>query len=475
MQILFRLRMMDMTDGDGKRIRSVGRFGCDLQIKQAGDHELHLLFGGETVANDGTLDAEWSVLGNRQVAVGRSQHGHAAHLTELEGTLGVRGEEDLFNGDDIWLPLLQQRGQLGIHLREPHWCAVLLGQLDGPGTEKAQTVSAGRLHDIDDAIASKLRAAIDAEDTHTYESNPSEIRRRCTAPAPVTIKPVDESMSQSRNFATGQLITVTIRACAAGLFGLLMASNVAAQSTAPVVIARTPGMAPATVQPDAMNRMTVVLDAGHGGADAGAHISTQGGNTILEKDVTLALALRLQALLTARGFLVVMTRNSDAARDAGVAAPVTVDDRAGVANSARASACLLLHAAGSGHGVHLYTSELNGVSSEASVLPWTTAQAAWVSQSAQLSQRMGAALQEAGVPRLVRRASVQPLDSLTCPAVVVELAPEGVDARSVNDAGYQQRVAQALAGALEAWALRVKAPPQQPNTLGRPRTAEVRP
>lgn len=248
-----------------------------------------------------------------------------------------------------------------------------------------------------------------------------------------------------------------------------------AQSAVPVVVTKAPEDAQATMVPGMMNRMTVVLDASHGGADAGARISEPGGNTILEKDVTLALALRLQPLLTSRSFTVVMTRSNDAADKPGAqgtaAIPMSFDDRAGVANNARASACLLLHAAGSGHGVHLYSSELNGVAVEPPLLSWRTAQAPWVALSAQLSKLIGTTLQQAGVPRIAYRASVRPVDSLACPAVVVELAPEGENVSSINDADYQQRVAQAIAGALEIWAKQVQPPPRLPSALGHPKTA----
>jgi N-acetylmuramoyl-L-alanine amidase len=48
-------------------------------------------------------------------------------------------------------------------------------------------------------------------------------------------------------------------------------------------------------------------------------------------------------------------------------------------------------------------------------------------------------------------ASVRPVDSLTCPALIVELAPEGDDPASIQDADYQQRVAESLAAALVFW------------------------
>ena len=197
-----------------------------------------------------------------------------------------------------------------------------------------------------------------------------------------------------------------------------------------------------------LNRTVVVLDPAHGGLDSGSRI----GDSILEKNVTLALAFRLRSLLAARGFTVVMTRDSDAATEANsTAAPLTLDDRAGIANHARAVACLLLHATGSGTGAHLYSSELTPAPAEVALLPWLTAQTAWVTQSQALESRLGSALTRAQIPLVMSAASVRPVDSLTCPALVVELAPEGDDESSVNDNEYQQRVAQAIVGALVFW------------------------
>lgn len=57
----------------------------------------------------------------------------------------------------------------------------------------------------------------------------------------------------------------------------------------------------------AQDLRTVVIDAGHGGEDGGA-IGVTG---LVEKDLNLALALRLCALLKERGYRVIMTRTED--------------------------------------------------------------------------------------------------------------------------------------------------------------------
>jgi N-acetylmuramoyl-L-alanine amidase len=58
-------------------------------------------------------------------------------------------------------------------------------------------------------------------------------------------------------------------------------------------------------------RLTVFLDAGHGGRDPGAVGSTESGRTIFEADETLAVELDTMAILRAAGFRVVVSRTGD--------------------------------------------------------------------------------------------------------------------------------------------------------------------
>ena len=207
--------------------------------------------------------------------------------------------------------------------------------------------------------------------------------------------------------------------------------------------------------PEPIQRMVILLDPAHGGLDSGSRIS----DSTVEKDVTLALAFKLRSLLSARGFRVVMTRDADHPTEPDAqGSPLTLDDRAGIANHSHPAACLLLHATGSGMGVHLYHSELDATAGTPPVERWLTAQAAWVPQSEQLEKRLGTALTRSGIALVASSASVRPVDSLTCPALVVELAPAGNDADSINDVDYQQRVAVSIAGALVFWPTQVQVP-----------------
>ena len=216
--------------------------------------------------------------------------------------------------------------------------------------------------------------------------------------------------------------------------------------------------APPTLPASPFNRTTVLLDPAHGGGDSGSRIS----DSILEKDITLSLAFKLRSLLSARGFTVVMTRDSDAATQADTPNPLRLDDRAGIANRAHPVACLLLHATAAGNGVHIYRSELEPIPNEVNETPWLTAQAAWVTQSEKLQKLLGQALTRARVPLVLSRASVRPVDSLTCPALVVELAPKGSDSSSLTDERYQQHVAGAIAAALVFWQNQAQPPVRLP-------------
>jgi N-acetylmuramoyl-L-alanine amidase len=131
--------------------------------------------------------------------------------------------------------------------------------------------------------------------------------------------------------------------------------------------------------------------------------------------------------------------------------------------------------------VHLYSSELPPAPGESALAPWLTAQAPWVPQSRSLERRLGDALTRAGVPLVLSSASVRPIDSLTCPALVLEIAPKGDDPDSINDSGYQQRIAQAIASAMVFWRdeaqppVRIAATPPMIHGSAASSAAEVQP
>jgi N-acetylmuramoyl-L-alanine amidase len=192
----------------------------------------------------------------------------------------------------------------------------------------------------------------------------------------------------------------------------------------------------------------VVLDAAHGGDDPGGRLETQA-----EKDFTLALSVRLRSLLSARGFQVVTTRESDS--------NVDLNRRAETANHAKAQACLSIHASESGAGVHLFASSL-APTPPTRIPAWKTAQAEWVPRSLALAGVLNSALSHAGLSVTLGRTSLPAVDSMTCPAIAIEVSP-GRDPGSnqktgLDDPAYQARVAEALAAAMLEWKTEARQP-----------------
>ncbi|HLJ75369.1 MAG TPA: N-acetylmuramoyl-L-alanine amidase [Thermoanaerobaculia bacterium] len=91
----------------------------------------------------------------------------------------------------------------------------------------------------------------------------------------------------------------------------------------------------------------IVLDAGHGGKDAGAQSSTN----LIEKDITLDIEHRLAALLKQNGFEVVVTRSDDRM--------IPLRERARLANESEADIFVSIHVNSlrshiTSHGIETY-------------------------------------------------------------------------------------------------------------------------
>jgi N-acetylmuramoyl-L-alanine amidase len=238
--------------------------------------------------------------------------------------------------------------------------------------------------------------------------------------------------------------------------GLTAASMAApAQMSVQAPVQPNAPAAPQRVAP--ASRFVVVLDAAHGGDDGGGQV----GGAVAEKTVTLELSVRLRSLLAARGFWVVTTREGNVNLDS--------DARAQIANHATfgsgGAACLSLHASEAGTGVHIFVSSLEPVATTR-FLAWKTAQSAYVSRSLKLAGTVNSALEQssaddggnanaAPIPATLARASLPGLDSMTCPALAIEVAPlRDADRKivtDVTDSDYQAKVAQALAAAMLEW------------------------
>jgi N-acetylmuramoyl-L-alanine amidase len=101
-----------------------------------------------------------------------------------------------------------------------------------------------------------------------------------------------------------------------------------------------PVLPPGAVPPAGSNPRLIVIDPGHGGSDFGAM-----HNGLIEKDLTLDIALRLRTILVERGWIVKMTRDTD--RDVYGWDASDVDElqaRVDVANRAGARMFVSIHA-----------------------------------------------------------------------------------------------------------------------------------
>jgi len=195
------------------------------------------------------------------------------------------------------------------------------------------------------------------------------------------------------------------------------------------------------------NRFVVVVDAAHGGSDAGATLA--GGQ--MEKAVTLAITEQLRAALTATGMDVRMTRTGDTT--------VSYAARAQVGNAAEA--CVTIHATQTGSGAHVFY-PLTGFAMEnhTAIDQWTAAEAAPNHASRALAVVAKQAMQQGGINATLQPAADPTVGREHCPAIAIEVAPtrtgDGAMAGAA-DAKYQAQVVHALVAALQQWRTRRQA------------------
>ena len=115
------------------------------------------------------------------------------------------------------------------------------------------------------------------------------------------------------------------------------AAPMAASMAAPPIVFRSAAVSDASALQERVTASAfplsvrrVVLDAGHGGSDPGATAAE-----MMEKEITLDIGQRLQALLEQEGFTVVATRESDQT--------IALKERARVANDSRSDIFVSIH------------------------------------------------------------------------------------------------------------------------------------
>jgi N-acetylmuramoyl-L-alanine amidase len=211
---------------------------------------------------------------------------------------------------------------------------------------------------------------------------------------------------------------------------------------------------------------TVVIDPGHGGLEVGA----KGKFGTLEKDISLAISLKLKALIE-RNLVhhVELTRDKDM--------DVSLENRAAIANNHRAEVFISVHANSSfrrnANGSETFFLSLNATDEEARRLAylennatefekpldeqnkdeimmilWDMAQSAYLKQSQRLAEIIQDELNSllGTANRGIKQAPFKVLTGVACPAVLVEVAfisnPDE-EKKLVTDE-FQQKIAAAI-------------------------------
>ncbi|MDQ3809464.1 MAG: N-acetylmuramoyl-L-alanine amidase [Chloroflexota bacterium] len=226
----------------------------------------------------------------------------------------------------------------------------------------------------------------------------------------------------------------------------------------------------------ARRRHVVVVDAGHGGPDRGMSGPIGARNKVYEKDVTLAVARKLQNTLRARGAEVVMTRTTDTL--------IALADRGRIANRSHGDVFISVHVnaanmrwarPGDARGVETYflaeakTEDMKRVEQmENEAVRFETGasvtkddalgliikdmeQNQYLRESSELAdlvqQRLAAI--HPGRDRGVKQAGFRVLVTAFMPAVLVEIGfgTNATEARYLTDPGRQREIADAIADA----------------------------
>ena len=207
----------------------------------------------------------------------------------------------------------------------------------------------------------------------------------------------------------------------------------------PAVTQAPPAVAPAPPPALPARRYFAVVDASHGGDDHGETLSS----SLLEKDVTVALARSLRQELESRGMSTLLLRDSDT--------NLSADQRAVVANTDHAAIYIAVHAASNGHGVRVYTALLPfGEDDRGPFRSWTTAQHASLPLSQSTASAVSSEFEKRQIPVRSLTAPLRPLNNVTGPAIAIEVAPQGSDVTQLMAPDYQQLVASAVATAIAA-------------------------
>ena len=230
------------------------------------------------------------------------------------------------------------------------------------------------------------------------------------------------------------------------------------KSTAPVTD-------PAPLVPKSLTRefgltaRTIVIDPGHGGKDPGA----LGGNNLQEKGIVLSISQKLREILTAKGYTVLMTRDTNRF--------IPLKERTAFATRHKADLFLSIHANGSenprANGIETYYLDVvstdkasekiaarENVNSGYSIQELETLLEGLIRESKSAdSKRLARHVQDTlvqntgAVDRGVKHARFVVLIGTKVPAILIEtgFVSNPVEGRKLTTSAYQRKVAAAIA------------------------------
>ncbi|MFH1018771.1 MAG: N-acetylmuramoyl-L-alanine amidase [Pseudomonadota bacterium] len=213
-------------------------------------------------------------------------------------------------------------------------------------------------------------------------------------------------------------------------------------------------LGPARANEEPGKRFSVVLDAGHGGTDAG--IERDAG---VEKDLALKVADRVASLLRSKPDVEpVLTRKGDY--------PLSFDERRRIANVNEPGIFMSLHFAAAPSpllkGPRLYVSAPANVSDRSVLIPLEEAHALASARSLRLATVLTSTLQ-AAIPEAemeIARLPLAPLLGITVPAILVECDfLTSRDASAWKDPETVERFSQLLFTAIDRFLSEVENPP----------------
>jgi N-acetylmuramoyl-L-alanine amidase len=164
---------------------------------------------------------------------------------------------------------------------------------------------------------------------------------------------------------------------------------------------------------------------------------------LIEKNVTLTWARQLRAALEKQGIATSLLRDNDT--------DLTEEQRDGAANAARPAVFISLHAGATGTGVRVYTARLAETTLTAgALLPWDSAQTAFLTASRSLAGSVSAELTKRKVAVATDPVQMRGLNSVAAAAIAVEIMPQGEDLAQLNSPAYQLAVCTAIAEGIAA-------------------------